>query len=114
MDKRTLLAASILVFVTVLCMPALSDGMPSYDEINSGKVVVYSSDPSLKVFFDEDPVGKCPVVLEPVKRGRHVVEAYSGKDLVFRKYIVVGSKQKLVVKIRSEKEIAKEDPNLII
>jgi len=114
MDKRALLITSVFVFIAAFCVPALSDGMPSYDELNAGRVVVYSSDPSLKIFFDEDPVGKCPVVIERVNRGRHMVEAYNGQELVFRKYIVIGAKQKLVVKIRGDKEIAKEDPGLII
>jgi|GEM_PF-4036323 len=73
-----------------------------------------TSQATADIYFDNDIIGKAPVSVEGVIPGRHIVEAYTGKDLIYRKYIVVKPLSAVAVEINGEKEIAEEDPDFII
>ncbi|MCX5749894.1 MAG: hypothetical protein NTZ10_06620 [Candidatus Saganbacteria bacterium] len=80
---------------------------------DSGAIFV-TSHKVLDIYIDEDIIGKAPLTVEAVRPGRHLVEAYSGRDIVFRKYVDVKKTDTVVIEINGKKDVAEEDPDFII
>ena len=79
----------------------------------SGSVYV-TSHRAADIYFDNDIIGKAPISVENVKPGKHLVEAYIGNELIFRRYVEVKTLTGETVEINGKKDVAEEDPDFII
>lgn len=67
----------------------------------------------VSIYIDEDEAGKNLVDIN-VQEGRHLIEAFSGNELIFRKYVTVNGARPMTVDISNNGDIAEEEPNFII
>lgn len=73
-----------------------------------------TSHKSVVVYFDDEVIGCAPILIDGVRPGRHLVEAYIGSELYFRQYVDVKPLNASMIEINGKKDIAEEDPNFII
>lgn len=78
------------------------------------QLYVLSSYKEAEVYIDEDLMGKAPINIKNAKPGKYLVEAYIGKELLFRQYIIVKPGIPSVVEINGNKQVAEEEKNYII
>ena len=71
-----------------------------------GKAFIYSKQNDYDIYIDEELIGKTPVLVDSIKYGKHVVEAYAGNELVFRKTIAVKDISMVIIGIKNSKEVA--------
>lgn len=79
-----------------------------------GEIFICSKHKDVDVYVDEDKVGKTPVILTTLPKGRHLVEIYDSSELVYRQYITVKNGERILINIDGEKNIAGEDLKFII
>ena len=78
------------------------------------QIYILSASKEAEIYIDEDSFGKAPVNIKDAKPGKHLVEAYVGKELLFRQYVIVEPGAASVVEIRGKKQVADEEKDHII
>lgn len=81
---------------------------------SSSAVFICSKFKDVDIYIDEDNAGRTPAVFANLAKGKHLIEAYNGEELIYRQYMIVKSGEKIIINISGEKNIAEEDLKFII